>query len=97
MSRHSVSYGVAGYPPSEVKAGKSLAIELDASNSPLLFGCRTGVCGTCLVEVQQGYESLPPPDADEKELLEVLTDHPRARLACQLDVHCALELKPLGQ
>lgn len=97
MNRHRVSYGVDGYAASEVKEGKSLAIELDASSSPLLFGCRTGVCGTCLVEVQQGYESLPPPDADEQELLEVLTDHPRARLACQLDVRCGIQLKPIGQ
>ena len=97
MSRHSIEYGVPGYPPSEVSEGKSLAIELDASRSPLLFGCRTGVCGTCLVEVQEGIEGLPPPTAEEKELLEVLTDHPRARLACQLEVRARLKLKPLGQ
>jgi ferredoxin len=97
MSQHTISYSVPGYAPSQVAAGKSLSIELDASSSPLLFGCRTGICGTCLVEVQEGLENLPPADADERELLDVLTDNPRARLACQIQVNTALKLRPLGQ
>jgi len=96
MSHFEITYGVDGYTASKVPAGQTLAIELDATTSPLLFGCRTGVCGTCLVEVQEGLENLPPPDAEEKELLEVLTDHPRARLACQIQVSSALRLKPLA-
>ena len=33
----------------------------------------------------------------ERELLDVLTDNPRARLACQIQVNTALKLRPLGQ
>jgi len=97
MSQHEIAYGVPGYPPSQVSAGKTLSIELDASSSPLLFGCRTGICGTCLVEVEEGFDALPPADADERELLDVLTDKPKARLACQIQVNSALKLKPIGQ
>ena len=97
MSHHQIAYSVPGYEPSQVSEGKTLSIELDASSSPLLFGCRTGICGTCLVEVQEGFDSIPPADAEERELLEVLTDNPKARLACQIQVNSALKLKPIGQ
>ena len=95
MTHYRVSYGVAGYEPTEVPEGRSLAIALDATISPLLFGCRTGICGTCLVEVLEGFDALPPPDDEERELLEVLSDHPRARLACQIDLRAPVTLCPL--
>lgn len=73
------------HPPVEVSPGRSLALELDASNSPLLFGCHEGVCGTCVVEVEG--TGLPPADDEERELLDIVApDSPGARLACQLDV-----------
>ena len=53
-------------------------------NSPVLFGCRTGICGTCLVVIDG---DIPPPSEEEKELLETLApENSRARLACQLDL-----------
>ena len=64
------------------------------ANSPLLFGCRTGICGTCIVEAEG--KDIPPPDDEERELLEVLApDNPKARLACQLNVQCDMVLHPL--
>lgn len=61
-----------------------LAEHLTAQNSPVLFGCRTGLCGTCLVEIQG---NIPPPTTAEKEVLEILApDNPHARLACQIDL-----------
>ncbi|MEM9976999.1 MAG: 2Fe-2S iron-sulfur cluster-binding protein [Cyanobacteria bacterium P01_D01_bin.2] len=72
-----------------------LADTLTIQNSPILFGCRTGICGTCLVTVTG---DVPPPDADEQELLDVLApDCPSARLACQLDVTHDLEISPYGR
>ena len=94
MSVFKISYRESGYESSQVPAGQSLAEELDAANSPLLFGCRTGICGTCIVEVDG--ENIPPPDDEERELLEVLApENPKARLACQLDVQCDMVLHPL--
>ncbi len=72
--------------------GANLSEHLDASNSPLLFGCRTGICGTCLVRVKG---EVPEASDDERELLEVLApDDPHARLACQLCVLGDIEIEP---
>ena len=40
----------SGHAPVCLDERAELSRELDVSNSPLLFGCRTGVCGTCAVE-----------------------------------------------
>ncbi|WP_334848454.1 2Fe-2S iron-sulfur cluster-binding protein [Nostoc sp.] len=64
---------------------------LTIQNSPVLFGCRTGICGTCLVEV---IGDILPPQPDEHEMLETLAaNYPYARLACQLDVIGNVELR----
>lgn len=61
-----------------------LAEHLTVENSPILFGCRTGLCGTCLVKATG---EIPPPKAEERELLEILApDDSHARLACQIEL-----------
>jgi ferredoxin len=64
----------------------SLPLHLTVLNSPLLFGCRSGLCGTCLIEVECSPEAaLEPPEATEREALDLYAPgNPRARLACQL-------------
>ncbi len=43
------------------------------------FGCEDGVCGTCIVEVEEGRENLQPLNDKEKDMgLE-----PAQRLCCQ--------------
>ncbi|MBC6436085.1 2Fe-2S iron-sulfur cluster binding domain-containing protein, partial [Nostoc sp. HG1] len=39
---------------------QNLSEHLTIQNSPVLFGCRTGICGTCLVEVNG---TIPSPNA----------------------------------
>ncbi|MEC9466852.1 MAG: 2Fe-2S iron-sulfur cluster-binding protein [Myxococcota bacterium] len=96
MSGFKVSFPGTEYGPMVVSEGPSLSEELDAANSPLLFGCRTGICGTCVVEVDG--ESLPPPDEDEREILEVYApDNPKARLACQLRVTSDITIRPFEE
>jgi ferredoxin len=59
-----------------------LVVHLDVRNSPVLFGCRTGLCGTCLARVEG---TLPPPSAEEREVLDILAPgDTKARLLCQL-------------
>ena len=80
--------------PRKFLPGQTLAEELDAANSPLLFGCRTEFCGTCVVEAVG--KDIPPPDDEERELLEVLApDNPKCSPSRQLDVRCDMVLHPL--
>lgn len=82
MSTVEVSFADSSFAPARVPARARLAEHLDAVNSPLLFGCRTGICGTCLVRARG---AMLPPDDDEREILDVFAPgDPEARLACQL-------------
>ncbi len=90
-----VSFPGTDFAPVEVPVDDELSYHLDAENSPLLFGCRTGICGTCLSEVLSG--ELAGPDQDEQEILELhAPDNPRARLVCQLKLSGDLALRHLG-
>jgi ferredoxin len=77
-----------------VEAGVRLSVVLDATNSPALFGCRTGLCGTCAMVI---VGDLSEPDEDESEVLEIYApDVSNARLACQIRVCGDLVLSALG-
>jgi ferredoxin len=63
---------------------------LTIQNSQVLFGCRTGICGTCLIAIRG---DIPWPDAAEQEILEIFApDHLLARLACQITVTSDIEI-----
>lgn len=69
---------------------------LTIENSPVLFGCRNGICATCLIEVIEGGENLPPPGEDERDTLEMVAPHnPHARLACQLKLNANIKVKKI--
>ena len=72
------------YQPIELETNQNLAEHLTVENSPILFGCRTGICGTCLVIIEG---NIPPASEAEKEVLEILSpENPKARLACQIQL-----------
>lgn len=97
MKPCTVSFPDSDFDAIVVEAHQSLAERLTVQNSPVLFGCRTGICGTCLVTVESGIEAIPPPTGDERELLELLApDCPTARLACQLDLTGDVAIAPLS-
>jgi ferredoxin len=78
------------YAPLTLKKQENLAEHLTVQNSPVLFGCRTGICGTCLVAVTG---EIPPPSTEEREVLDILAPNaPRARLACQLILTADVEI-----
>ena len=94
MATHKVSFSVEGHAPVEVPEGQTLSEELDASNSPLLFGCRSGICGTCISQLDAG--DVPPPDEQEQEIIELhAPDNPKARLACQINLTCDITIRPI--
>ncbi|WP_395839575.1 2Fe-2S iron-sulfur cluster-binding protein [Cystobacter fuscus] len=66
---------------------------------PVPFGCRKGVCGTCLSQVLEGWDSFAPASPAEQELLDALgvTEDMHMRLACQLVVRDDAQLLPVGK
>lgn len=89
-----LSFPGTSFPPLEVEPETPLPTCLSSANSPVLFGCRTGLCGTCAVRVRGG--DAPAPDIDELEVLEIDADGiPDARLACQLKLRSDAELRRL--
>lgn len=95
MKRHPILFNSG--ESIEVNEGQWLSESLDVTNSPILFGCRTGICATCLVEVLQGMENLPPLREEEAEVLEIYADRPNCRLACQLSLSGPVRLSYLGK
>lgn len=50
----------------------------------LEFGCRAGMCGICVIEVQAGIENLTRPEEKETQFLAWLGhEEDSKRLACQ--------------
>jgi ferredoxin len=95
VKRHTLSFKNA--PSITVSEGESLSESLDVMNAPILFGCRTGICATCLVRVISGHEALPPLSEEESEVLELETDDPDCRLACQLHLLGDVTLEYVGK
>ena len=97
-NEHCVSFSPASHPPVRLPRGAALAEHLSVENSPLLFGCRTGICGTCLIEVEEAANGeMVEPAADELELLEIIApENRRARLACQIELCADLRIRYIG-
>lgn len=97
MSSHRIEFPGTTFPPVELPDLASLPLHLTVQNSPVLFGCRSGLCGTCLVEVEPISVDRPePPDDAEREALEIYAPaNPRARLACQLVLTADVRIRKL--
>ena len=66
--------------------GESLLDQLLRRDVDLPHECEaSGACGTCVIVVREGIESLAPPDEDERDVLDkVGAMDPGARLACRV-------------
>jgi ferredoxin len=94
-----ISFVPATHKSVRLKRDAILSEHLTIENSPVLFGCRTGICGTCLSEIisQEGGQLAEPSD-DERELLDIIApDNRRARLACQIAICADLTIHYLGK
>jgi len=97
VKTHRIEFPATAFAPIELPDLASLPLHLTVENSPVLFGCRSGLCGTCLIEVEPlGAEAIDPPDAEESESLELYAPgNPRARLACQLVLSGAVRIRKI--
>lgn len=81
-------------PPVNLNQGDNLSEKLTIQNSPILFGCRIGICGTCAVEVINSDSPLPPRSHDEVEFLGVMAPgRDNVRLACQININSNLKIR----
>ncbi|MBI4345661.1 MAG: (2Fe-2S)-binding protein [Elusimicrobia bacterium] len=86
----------SGHAPIRVDPSAALQDVLTAANSPVLFGCRTGICGTCASRVESPSGSLPAASDDERETLKLFCpSEPAARLLCQLKPCADIRVEPL--
>lgn len=68
----------------QIREGTELlqACKIDPS-IPIRFGCCQGNCGTCLIKVVEGHDSLSKQTKQEKETLQRKQKDTNYRLACQ--------------
>ncbi len=94
-----INFPVSGEKEIILNNNELLSEALDVDNSPLLFGCRTGVCGTCLIEIlQETNGHIAAPNEDEKEYLEIVApNNPKARLACQIKLTADIQVRRLEE
>ena len=95
MKAHRVEFPGTTFPAVELPDRASLSLNLTVANSPLLFGCRSGLCGTCLIAVESD-QPLAPPDAAEAEALDIYApNNAHARLACQIVLSTDVRIRRL--
>jgi ferredoxin len=70
----------------EVPKNYALIDMCEDYDTSILFGCRDGACGACMVHVKEGAENLTPMQDDEKDFLETMAAEEDERLACQCKV-----------
>jgi mutator protein MutT len=70
----------------DVPVGTHLEEAASRCGAALPFGCRTGACGACAVQVVQGSENLPAVTAAEGAFLARVPARDTLRLACQAAV-----------
>ena len=54
--------------------------------SNIIYGCREGDCGTCLMKVEKGWENLSTPSIVEDKILRENAAGKHQRLACQAQI-----------
>lgn len=89
-----ISFTDTNYSDVVLNENDELSETLTAKNSPILFGCRTGICGTCLIRVHEdGPEPLHPRTNDEVDFLEELFPGNKSyRLACQIKLNTNVKI-----
>ena len=71
----------------DIEKGHALIDMCEDHDTSILFGCRDGACGACMIRVKKGAEHISEMEEDERDFLETMAAEPDERLACQCKVH----------
>lgn len=77
----------------EVEKGASIIDVCENEETSILFGCRDGACGACMVRVVNQPEHLSPMEDHERDFLETMAARDDERLACQCRVLGDVEIE----
>ena len=78
---------------SQAERGSKVMSVCDEAKSQIPFGCRRGVCGTCVIEVLEGIENLAPADLQEESTRQDIGAGPTHRLACQARIRGDIKIR----
>lgn len=63
-------------------------------DSGIIYGCREGDCGTCMMKVVDGWENLSTPSVVEDKILRENGAQRHNRLACQAQILGDVTIRP---
>ena len=66
-----------------VEKNSALIDVCEHEDTSILYGCRDGACGACMIRVLENPENLSPMEDHEKDFLETMAATAEERLACQ--------------
>ena len=93
MARAKLSFEVVDITAT-VPAGTRVIEISDKINSGIVYGCREGDCGTCLMKVIEGMDNLSQPSVLESRILKEHLAGRDLRLACQAQVLGDVTVRP---
>jgi ferredoxin len=70
----------------EVEDNAAIIDVCENEDTSILFGCRDGACGACMVRVLENPQNLSLMEEHERDFLETMAAREDERLACQCRV-----------
>ena len=77
-----------------VPAGTRVIEVSEKVGASIIYGCREGDCGTCMMEVIEGWNNLTEPSVLEEKVLKENMAGRHNRLACQAQIIGDCVVKP---
>lgn len=77
-----------------VPAGTRVIEVSEKIGAGIIYGCREGDCGTCIMEVTEGWNNLTTPSVLEEKVLKENMAGRHNRLACQAQILGDCKVKP---
>ncbi|MBK1701243.1 2Fe-2S iron-sulfur cluster-binding protein [Thiococcus pfennigii] len=77
-----------------VPAGTRVIEVSERIGAGILYGCREGDCGTCMMQVLEGRDNLTEPSVLEEKVLRENMANGHDRLACQAQIIGDCRIRP---